>query len=164
MTKLPREGKYVIGRVGFRSSNLLEIEALLEFTESRPRDVVFLSMFENGQRSHAIRMMVRSNDLRNICEGARELLTSNNGEVDFEKFTKSGDVSNKLFFGSDTKKEKKNYYLNMQKGGDRYLSASFDKYSIRTFIKRCELLAERLETALYDAQKMHSFITNSQKG
>jgi hypothetical protein len=164
MANLPNEGKYVIGRADFRSSNLLEIEALLEFSEGFAKDVVFFAMFENGQRSQAIRMMMRCNDLRNICEGARELLSSKDGETDFEKFTKSGEVGNKLFFGSDTKKERRVYYLNIQKGGDRYLSASFDRYSLRTFIKRCELLAERLETALYDAQKLQSYISNTRKG
>lgn len=139
--------KQKIGTLFFSSKNLLEISAVIEFQEQKfGKDVVFLSLYPEFDRNTGITMQLRLNDLCNLAEGLKELIQRKGSK--FEKFTKSNNLSSKLYL------ECKNgaYYLNILKNG-AVLSISFDSYAVRTFIKRIERLATLLESALYQSQR-----------
>ena len=136
-----------IGTLSFSSKNLLEISAVLEYQEQKfGKDVVFFSIYPEFDRNMGITMQLRLNDLCNLAEGLKEL--TQRKESKFEKFTKSNNVSSKLYLEC----KKGAYYLNILKNGT-VLSISFDSYSVRTLIKRIERLAAMLERALYQSQQ-----------
>jgi hypothetical protein len=94
-------------------------------------------------------MQLRINDLFAISEGMRELLIK--GTTPFVKFTKSNNITSKLFF----EKVEEKYHLKMIRG-QKMLSMGFDTYYFRAFHTRLVSLAKYVERDLYAIQKRRS--------
>lgn len=160
--------KVTIAKTFFKSKNYLEIEGMLEFDNSgHPKDIVFFKIFENmdfDNKEKQYGMQLTATDLRDLCEAGRELITCKCGSIDYKKETRKSEQSvlKTLNLGAVNKKDSWRYYVNIEMGNKK-ASVSFDKYQFRTFVKKVEFLAGKLEESLYASQKMISFAVLKQR-
>lgn len=160
--------KVTIAKTFFKSKNYLEIEGMLEFDDrGHPKDIVFFKIFEDmdfDNREKQYAMQLTATDLRDLCEACRELIACKCGNIDYKKETRKSEQSplKALSLGGVNKSDLWRYYVNMEMGKKK-ASVSFDKYQFRTFVKKVEFLAGKLEESLYASQKMNSLAMLKQR-
>lgn len=153
--------KVTIAKTYFKSKHLLEIEGMLEFDQNgHPEDIVFFKIYEDmdfKNRDKQYGMQLTSTDLRDLCEACRELISCKCPSIAYKKDTRKSPQSamKTLNVGATNKDDSWVYYINIE-ANRKKASVSFDKYKIRTFIKKVEFLAQKLEESLYAYQKMLS--------
>lgn len=145
-----------VGKLQLKSSNLFEVDALIEWEDDAlefPQDIVFFSCLKDMKRDTKIVMQVKSIDLRDLSIALEQLYY--NKESDYRKYTQSNNSSSvlSLNFSQEIIKDKtvERYYINMQKK-DLKISVSMNKINILSFSKQCEHLAFKLEEKYFIAQ------------
>ncbi|HID93224.1 MAG TPA: hypothetical protein EYP60_03910 [bacterium (Candidatus Stahlbacteria)] len=153
--------KVTIAKTYFKGKHFLEIEGMLEFDQNGyPEDIVFFRIFEdmefrNKEKQYA--MQLTSTDIRDLCEACRELILCKCKSIEYKKETRKSPKSTmkSLKVGAVSKEDSWTYYINIETGRKK-AAVSFNKYQIRTFVKKIEFLAQKVEESLYAYQKMLS--------
>jgi len=171
--------KELIGSIFFKGRHLLSLEAKLEYQiDGYPRDIVFFEMREDmlpGENA-VLRAMLTNIDIYNLIYGIEEMFNIEESiqketftakkvtEIKrlgkYEKFTKSGDTTTKIFLGvkknmNTSKAEEKEYssrfYLNIKRNS-RVLVLGMSKIEMQSMQERLKVFSRHIDTRLWMTQ------------
>lgn len=150
------------GLIEIKGKHRVRFESVVEYNPNGyPEGVVFAEIYENMHHHTVLRMQLRNEDLWELVEGAKEIIAiadaipSSNETAKklggYVKYTESGGVKNKLYFGV-AKSQTPLYYLNFtqEKGGaKKTLNISLSPLVMAAWIERMAHFAQCADRSLF---------------